>query len=101
MKITVEQVAKELGTSPPTLRKMMDSGKLPIGVVIDDGGQKRYIILPKPLYEETGIKAEGYEPPPNINIKIDYKNFAKEVAKEFSLGFAKFFERSEQECERT
>lgn len=92
MKITIETVAKELGTTPPTLYKMIDSGALPIAAVVqEEGRRKKYVILPKPLYEETGIKVDGYEPPPSINIKINYEKLAKEVAKEITSGMAKVF----------
>lgn len=91
MKITIEKVAKELGISPPTLRKMIDSGELPIAAILDEGGKKRYVILPKPLYEETGIKVDGYEPPPSISVRVDYEKLAKEVAKEITVGLTRFF----------
>lgn len=91
MKITIETVAKELSTTPPTVRKLIDSGDLPIAAVTEEGGRKKYVILPKPLYEETGIKVDGYEPPPSINIKINYEKLAKEVAKEITAGMAKVF----------
>ena len=91
MKITVEMVAKELGVTPPTVRKMIDCGELPIAAVTKDGNRKKYVILPKALYEETGIKVDGFEPPPSINVKVNYEKLAEEVAKTLVCGMAKIF----------
>ena len=69
MKITVEKVAKELGVTPPTVRNLIDNGQLPIAAVMETGSRKKYVILPKPLYEATGIKI-GYEPPVEIDCDL-------------------------------
>ena len=77
-KITPEEVGKKLGISPATVRKEMENGSLPIGTVVNDGERKTYIIYPKPLYEVTGIKMNGYEPPAPV---IDYQKLASELWK--------------------
>lgn len=91
MKITIDMVAKELEVAPSTVRKMIDRGELPIAAVTKDGNRKKYIILPKALYEETGIKVDGFEPPPSINVKVNYEKLAEEVAKTLVCGMAKIF----------
>lgn len=77
-KITPEEVGKKLGISPATVRKEMENGSLPIGTVAKDGERNKYIIYPKPLYEVTGIKMNGYEPPVPV---IDYQKLAVELWK--------------------
>ena len=84
-KITPEIVGRYLGTSARSVRTGMENGTLEIGhIEVTEGGVKRYIILPNKLYNATGIKLNGYEPPPVL--KIDEKNI-NELAKEFVNNF--------------
>ena len=78
-KITPAIVGQYLGISAQAVREGMERGVLPIGAVISQGEKKKYIILPKPLYDVTGIKLNGYEPPPVVD--INYPLLAKEIAK--------------------
>ena len=81
-RITPELVGEHLGLSAQRVRELMENEKLKIGFVSDTAqGQKQYIILPKMLYEATGIKLNGYEPP--IGIDFDYRAFAVELVKAF------------------
>ena len=81
-RITPELVGSYLGLSAQSVRELMDTGNLKIGFVSNTAqGQKQYIILPKMLYEATGIKLNGYEPLPNVN--IDYEKLAKAIACSF------------------
>lgn len=92
MRITPEIVAKELGIGATLVRSLMESGELKIGKVIKGSGvSNNYIIYPKALYEETGIKVDGFEPPPSINVKVNYEKLAEEVAKTLVCGMAKIF----------
>lgn len=79
-KITPAMVAQYLGISAQTVRERMKDGSLNIGKVYESKGNDNFLILPGPLYEETGIKLNGYEPPPTVN--IDYCVLAKEIVKE-------------------
>lgn len=80
-RITPEKVGAVLGLSAQAVRCAMDNGTLEIGTVTETkNGQKNYIITPKKLYEETGIKLNGYEPPPTVN--IDYNQLAQAVIKQ-------------------
>lgn len=77
-RITPEVVGRYLGMSAQAVRRHMEDGSLPIGIVNDNGnGKKEFLIFPKPLYEITGIKLNGYEPPtanivnfPELNINV-------------------------------
>lgn len=89
MKITVEMVARELGKTSETIRKLIDDGDLPIAIVKQNGKKKDYVILPNRLYEATGIKFNGYEPLPTVDINIDYEKLAKSVAEEIAKEMAK------------
>lgn len=81
-RITPELVGSHLGLSAQSVRELMDTGNLKIGFVSNTvQGQKQYIILPKMLYEATGIKLNGYEPLPNVN--IDYEELAKAIVCSF------------------
>lgn len=81
-RITPELVGSHLGLSAQSVRELMDTGNLKIGFVSNTAqGQKQYIILPKMLYEATGIKLNGYEPLPNVN--IDYEELAKAIVCSF------------------
>ena len=86
-KITPEKVGAELGISAQAVRLAMDRGQLNIGIKqVSESGQKNYIITPKKLYEETGIKLNGYEPPPTVN--IDYNKLAQTIVEQ-ALKFLK------------
>lgn len=89
MKITVEMVARELGKTSETIRKLIDDGDLPIAIVKQNGKKKDYVILPNRLYEVTGIKLNGYEPLPTVAINIDCEKLAKSVAEEIAKEMAK------------
>jgi hypothetical protein len=67
MKITPEMVGRELGVTAATVRQMMDDGELKIGRIAGSDKRKSYVIFPKLLYEETGIKLGGYEPVAEVN----------------------------------
>lgn len=79
-RITPDLVGRCLGISAATVRKGMEDGTLPIGLVENNGKKKNFIILPKALYEMTGIKLNGYEPPPTV--MVDYSRLATEVTKQ-------------------
>lgn len=89
MKISVEMVARELGKTPETIRRLIDDGDLPIAIVKQNGKKKDYVILPNRLYKVTGIKLNGYEPLPIVDINIDYEKLAKSVAEEIAKEMAK------------
>ena len=89
MKITVKMVARELGKTSETIRKLIDDGDLPIAIVKQNGKKKDYVILPNRLYEATGIKFNGSEPLPTVDINIDYEKLAKSVAEEIAKEMAK------------
>ena len=93
MKITIDMVAKELEVTPATVRRMINTGKLPIATVTKHGGKNYYVISAKALYEKTGVKIDGYEPPPSLTVNIDYEKLAEEVAKTLVCGMAKIFEK--------
>lgn len=77
-RITPEKAGAALGLSAQAVRLAMDSGALDIGIVTEtESGQKSYIITPKKLYESTGVKLNGYEPPPAVN--IDYEQLAQRI----------------------
>ena len=79
-RITPEKVGAALGISAQAVRAAMDSGKLNIGIVTEtESGQKSYIITPKQVYEATGVKLNGYEPPPVVNTGIDYNELASRI----------------------
>lgn len=81
-RITPDIVGKYIGISAQAVREGMERGTLPIGrVEKTKQGQKQYIILPKPLFEATGLRLNGYEPPPTVN--IDYEKLAEAVVNEF------------------
>lgn len=81
MKITPEIVGRELGVTAATVRRLMDDGKLNIGIVEGNEKRKSYIIFPKMLYEATGIKID-YEPP----VKVDCQQIAAAVAELIEKG---------------
>lgn len=79
-KITPTIVGQYLGISAQAVREGMEDGSLPIGFVEKtSNGRTRFIILPKMLYDITGVKLNGYEPEPTIN--IDYTKLANSLAK--------------------
>ena len=78
-KITPAVVGRYLGISAQTVRERMKDGTLPIGKVYQDGGKDRFLILPNLLYQETGIRLNGYEPPPVVS--IDYEFLARRIIK--------------------
>ena len=43
MKITVEMVARELGKTSETIRKLIDDGDLPIAIVKQNGTMKNWL----------------------------------------------------------
>ncbi|MBR2593328.1 MAG: hypothetical protein IKD83_01735 [Firmicutes bacterium] len=99
-KITPEDVGRELGLSAATVRRKMEDGSLPIGDVETDGERKSYIIYPKPLYDVTGIKLNGYEPPGEIK---DYKALAECIIVDLSrvaTEMAKYYSKKNKEKER-
>ena len=59
--------------------------------VTKHGGKNYYVISAKALYEKTGVKIDGYEPPPSLTVNIDYEKLAEEVAKTLVCGMAKIF----------
>ena len=69
-KIRPADVAPLLGISAQAVRVKMRRGQLPIGMVYKhpNSGIYDYDISPKMFYEYTGIKLNGYEPPPVTNI---------------------------------
>ena len=78
MRITPEIVGKELGVGATLVRNLMERGELKIGKVIKRSGTSTsYIIYPKALYEETGIKID-YEPAGEIK-DFDYKKIAESI----------------------
>lgn len=81
-RITPDLVGRHLGISAATVRKGMEDGTLPIGIVESNGKKKNFIILPKALYEVTGIKLNGYEPPVTVS-SIDYAELARSITAEF------------------
>ena len=93
-KITPEDVGRYLGIGAANVRRMMESGALPIGVVIADGERKSYVIYPKRLSEATGMLVEGFEPPrPEVDYmklagalsrNLDYPSLCVGLAEEFS-----------------
>lgn len=71
-------VAPLLGITPQAIRVQMRNGKLPIGVVNKGKkGNYSYTIIPKMLYEVTGIKANGYEP--DSFADLDYTKLANAI----------------------
>ncbi|GFI61961.1 hypothetical protein IMSAG049_01132 [Clostridiales bacterium] len=82
--ITPKMVGQYLGISEVRVRRCMENGTLPIGVVDKRGKVASYIIFPKALYEQTGFKVNGYEPPVCINGDIDYELLAKSIAAELA-----------------
>lgn len=71
-KITVETVAKELGVSAQSIRERMRSGEIKLGYpYISKNGVITYVMTPKTVYEATGLKLNGYEPPIQANIDMD------------------------------
>ena len=56
MKITIDDVARELEITPENVRFKIDSGELPIAIVGGTDRRKSYTVLPSKLYEATGIK---------------------------------------------
>ena len=80
-RITPEIAGKYLGMSAQQIRALMEYGKLDIGKVFaTDKGCKEYIITPKSFYNGTGIRLNGYEPPPTVD--IDYTALAQAIFKE-------------------
>lgn len=85
-RITPDIVGERLGISAQKVRELMDNGQLNIGIVSStSNGQKQYIILPKPLYEATGLKMNGYEPPTEAAFEFDYAKMAEELAKAYLI----------------
>lgn len=79
-KITVEMVAAGLGVSPQKIREQMKSGKMKLGYPdTSENGVTTYIMTPKHVYDATGLKFNGYEPPAVIVLK-DEKTIAREMA---------------------
>ena len=71
-KITVETVAKELGVSVQSIRERMRSGEMKLGYSsVSENGVVTYVMTPKTVYEATGLKLNGYEPPIQANIDMD------------------------------
>lgn len=60
-----EEVAKKMGMNSQYIRIHMEDGSLPIGIVTRGGGNMRadYKIFPKMLYDVTGYRIDGFEPP--------------------------------------
>ena len=84
-RITPEIAGKYLGMSAQQVRSLMEYGKLEIGkVFVTDKGCKEYIITPKSFYNGTGIRLNGYEPPPTVD--IDYTALAQAIFKEVMKG---------------
>lgn len=79
MKITIDDVARELEITPENVRLKIDSGELPIAIVGGTDRRKSYTVLPSKLYEATGIKLGGYEPP--AVCEVDYEKLAETVLK--------------------
>ena len=76
---SLSDLSKLTGYSVDALRNLINSGRLPIAVV--SGGEKKsYYIMPPKVYEYFGLKIDGYEPPPTVN--IDYKRLVADVADE-------------------
>lgn len=79
-RITPGDVGKLLGISAQAVRVQMQKGILDVGVVVqNDNGRCSYIISPKKVYELTGAKIEGYEPP--TELKIDEERLAVNIAR--------------------
>ena len=78
-KITVEEVAECLGVRPKTIQEYMTSGYLPIGIV-KKGERNSYTIIPKMLYDATGLALGGYEPP--VISQIDAEKLAEIIRKQ-------------------
>ncbi len=79
-------VAQQLGISPVTVNYCMAKGTMPIGIAEKRESTNRYIIFPKALYDVTGIKPNGYEPPPVGGVKeLDYDKPAKSILFVYSL----------------
>lgn len=70
-KITPKDVAEYLGINEQAVRVRMQNGTLPIGDVVKNGTNYTYLIYPKALYETTGMKANGYEPPTVVDITVE------------------------------
>lgn len=70
-KITPKDVAEYLGINEQAVRVRMRNGSLPIGNVVKNGKNFTYVIYPKALYEVTGMKASGYEPPTAVDITVE------------------------------
>lgn len=88
--ITPEMVAKLLGTSAITVKYCMENGTMPIGIVKRTKEKPQYIIFPKALYDVTGYKLNGYEPPPTAEVKeIDYDSLAKSILAQLVTSFKK------------
>ena len=93
-KITPEDVARLLGINAQAVRVRMRNGSLPIGTVTKSpGGTCGYHISPKMLYEVTGMKVLGYEPPPTIS--MDLKRLAEMIVEELTT---KVLEKEETIC---
>nr|DAK64982.1 MAG TPA: Pyocin activator protein PrtN [Caudoviricetes sp.] len=82
---SIPELAKITGYSAENLRNLIKSGKLPIAVTLGTD-KKSYCLLPPKVYEYLGIKIDGYEPPPTVN--IDYSKLVTDVAGELANRFA-------------
>ena len=81
-KIKPADVAPLLGMSAQAIRIQMQRGLLPIGTVHkSDSGIYTYNIIPKMLYEATGVKYDGYEP--SVTDELDYQVLARCIVEEF------------------
>lgn len=82
--MNINDIAKLTGYSAETLKSLINSGKLPIAVVASNGSRNNYYVLPPKVYEYFGLKIDGYEPPPTIN--INYDKLVGDVAKRLVTG---------------
>lgn len=79
-KITPGDVGKLLGISAQAVRVQMQKGILDVGIAVEnENGRYSYIISPKKVYELTGAKIEGFEPP--TEVRIDEERLAINIAK--------------------
>ena len=71
-----------LGMSAQAIRIQMQRGLLPIGTAHkSESGKYTYNIIPKMLYEATGVKYDGYEP--SVTDELDYQVLARCIVEEF------------------
>ena len=82
--ITPAVVGKLLGMSAEIVRRRMEDGTLPIGLVERRVKNNSYLIFPKMLYDVTGIRVQDYEPPAVIQTEIDYEKLARCIVSEMA-----------------